>query len=401
LTPRFPKTVRLDYEDPSLLSFDATVLGIEGSHVILDRTAFYPTSGGQPFDTGRLAGRPVVDVSVDDDGVVRHALVDGPAIEVGARVDGTIDGNRRVDHLEQHHGQHLLSAAFERVASAETVGFHLGETTSTIDLVPEPNADQMRDAETLANRVVREDRAVSWGEFEPAEIEALALRKVPLVEGPIRVVEITDFDRCACGGTHPPRTGAVGSIRITGSERRRGGLRVAFVCGARADAHHRASIDLLRTTSDLLTCGADELPDRVGKLREQNAQLRRTTADQATTLREHEARDRRESAEVLGDVRAVLSVEPERSPDDLAELARAVVSEGAFVAAFAFGGERPGLIVACGPDAGRDARELLAAGLEPMGGRGGGTPRFARGGGKNGDALGQAIAAVTTAITGA
>src|SRR5262249_29703235 len=194
-------------------NFDATVRGVEHRHgrlvVALDRTAFYPTSGGQPFDTGTLGGLRVVDVFDDESGDVFHA-VEGGLLEPGQGVHGKINWARRFDHMQQHTGQHVLSAAFDRLFAARTVSFHLGADGSTIDLARELAADQIAEAELEANRVVWEDRPVEIRFADKTDAAAMPLRKESKREGTLRLIDVENWDLSACGGTHVARTGAIG-----------------------------------------------------------------------------------------------------------------------------------------------------------------------------------------------
>src|SRR6266545_2938187 len=234
-------TERLYYSDSYIREFDANVVeqtAHEGkTAVVLDRTAFYPTSGGQPFDLGTLSGAKVLDVVDTDDGRILHVVDRAPD---GARVNGQIDWVRRFDHMQQHTGQHVLSAAFDRLLNARTESFHLGVEYSTIDLARELPAAEIARAEEEANRVVWEDRPVAIRFAGPDEIAKLPLRKEPKREGILRLIDVQDFDLSACGGTHVARTGAIGLIAVAATERLRGGSRVTFLCGGRALAGYRS-----------------------------------------------------------------------------------------------------------------------------------------------------------------
>src|SRR5207248_1258434 len=204
-------TDRLYYTDPYLREFDATVQRVETrggrALVTLDRTAFYPTSGGQPFDTGTLGDLPIVDVVDDEhDGSVKHVVENAADVRVGQTVHGVIDWPRRFDHMQQHSGQHVLSAAFDKLFGVRTVSFHLGAAVSTIDLAREMTAAEIAAAETGANRVVWEDRPVSIRFADAEEAARLPLRKEPARGGVLRLIEVEGFDLSACGGTHVART---------------------------------------------------------------------------------------------------------------------------------------------------------------------------------------------------
>jgi alanyl-tRNA synthetase len=273
---------RLYYSDSFLRTFAGAVTDVRelaGSQgdsvwqVSLNRTAFYPTSGGQPFDTGmlRTAGLeiPVEQVEEDEHGVVWH-FVRKP-LAAGAHVEGQIDWERRFDHMQQHTGQHLLSAIFLRELQAATVSFHLGETTSTIDLTGTPPAYRsLERVERIANEIIGEDRPVKTLYLSRDEAEAMLaageLRKLPDRQGSIRLIDIADCDRNACGGTHVRSTGQIGGLQVRGVEKVSRGVRVEFLCGLRAIRSARADIAILNETAALLSTGAAELPVAVGRL---------------------------------------------------------------------------------------------------------------------------------------
>src|ERR1051326_619895 len=216
-------TERLYYADAYLHEFDASITRVASrdgrTAVYLDRTAFYPTSGGQPFDIGTLNASRVVDV-VDEDGGIAH-LVDG-RLSAGDRVHGVIDWTRRFDHMQQHTGQHVLSAAIDRLFGARTVSFHLGADASTIDLSRELTRDELIAAEIDANRIVWENHPVAIRYASAEEAARLPLRKESIREGTLRLIDIEDFDLSACGGTHVARTGGIGVIAVASSERFKG-----------------------------------------------------------------------------------------------------------------------------------------------------------------------------------
>ena len=227
-----PHTERLYYFDSYLREFAARVARTGpdargGVRVYLERTAFYPESGGQPSDRGTLGGTAVLDV-IDEGDEIAHILAETPA---GESVQGNIDWPRRFDHMQQHTGQHILSAAFERTGGYKTVSFHLGTESSTIDLDSDRvGARQMEAAEELANSVVFKNHAVQISFRSAAEAQQLDLRKPTYREGDIRLVEVADFDLSACGGTHVNATGGVGVICIRKVDRAKGLPRVEFVC---------------------------------------------------------------------------------------------------------------------------------------------------------------------------
>src|SRR5262245_3563318 len=262
-------TTRLYYDDAMARTFEATVTGCEpaggGSRfaVTLDRTAFYPTSGGQPFDTGRLGSQAVIEV-LDEDDTIQH-LVDGP-LDIGARVRGEIDWSRRFDHMQQHTGQHILSAAFDRRFGVRTVSFHLGADAATIDLAREVTPAEIARAEADANQVVWENQPVTIRFVTEEEAAALPLRKEPVRTGRLRLVEIDGVDLSACGGTHVPDTGRIGQIAVAGWERFKGATRLTFLCGGRALRSHGRLRDLVVGATRTLSVGAAELPAAIERM---------------------------------------------------------------------------------------------------------------------------------------
>jgi alanyl-tRNA synthetase len=266
-------TDRIYYTQPWCRAFDALVCRVVDSSgrpaLVLDRTAFYPTSGGQPFDTGRLDSTSVIDVE-DHDGEIVHVVP--VALPPGARVHGEIDWDRRFDHMQQHTGQHVLSAAFDRRLQNPTVSVHLGAETSTIDLARDLSPDELRRCLDEANRVVREDRPVSIRFVSREEVARLPLRKDPGREGVLRLVEISDFDLSACGGTHVQRTGEVGLIGVRSVERVRGGSRVTFVCGSRALRTFAEYREAIAGSVRLLSVHPHELPDAIDRAQQETSQ---------------------------------------------------------------------------------------------------------------------------------
>ena len=250
--------------------------------VALDRTAFYPEGGGQPWDTGVLVATArsgarlevaVERVEEDDAGEVWH-FVRKPLVE-GTEVAGKVDADRRMDHAQQHTGQHLLSAMFLRETGARTVSFHLGAEAATIDLarVEALSEDELRRVEAAANRLVYENRAVrtKWVSREEAEamLERGELRKLPEREGPMRIVAMEGVEFNACGGTHVGSTGAIGGVMVRRVEKVKQGWRVEFCCGLRAVRAARRDFVLLREVAGMLSVGAGDVPDRVTRLLEE------------------------------------------------------------------------------------------------------------------------------------
>jgi alanyl-tRNA synthetase len=269
-------TAKLYWDDPFLLHGEATVLArseLAGApSIVLDRTIFYPEGGGQLGDRGTLGELLVRDVQIDDDGTVHH-LIDLPregALDdlVGKSVLLTVDRMRRRDHMSQHTGQHVLSRALLEVAKAETVSARLGAETSTIDVsVTALDERAIAAAEDMVNELVLADQQVRSHFPTPEELAAMPLRRAPKVSTGIRVIEVEGFDFTPCGGTHVHRTGQIGAVRVTGVEKYKGGTRVTFLAGHRATGDARAKEAVLRELARAFTCGIDDVPSAVGKLR--------------------------------------------------------------------------------------------------------------------------------------
>jgi alanyl-tRNA synthetase len=383
-------TQRLYYTDSGVRTFDALVQACDAAgdrfHVVLNRTAFYPSSGGQPFDTGRLGGVPVVDVIDREDGTVAHVLT--APVDRGATVHGEIDWARRFDHMQQHTGQHMLSAAFDRLVGVRTESFHLGSDASTIDLAREVTPSDIDRAEAAANDVVWEDRPVVVRFVEGEEIEHLPLRKAPARTGTLRIVEVADFDVSACGGTHVARTGMVGVIAVTGVERFKGASRVSFACGGRALRSHGSLREVVLGVTRALSVLPSEVKPAIERLQAES----RETAKLVRRLREELAGFRagtlRSEAEAIGPYRGVLRAEPELDSGALKGLASAVVTGSGLVVVMTGRGTPLPVVVARSVDVALDAAALLRELAAELGGRGGGTAAMAQGGlGASADAV--------------
>jgi alanyl-tRNA synthetase len=375
-------TERIYYTDAMARAFDAVVTGVDegGTRVTLDRTVFYPSSGGQPFDTGALGGARVVDV-VDAGDEIEHVLAAAAPFAPGARVRGEIDWPRRFDHMQQHTGQHILSAAFDRALDVRTVSFHLGEAVSTIDLQREVTADEIARAELDANAVVFADRPVSIRFASEEEAARLPLRKEPVRTGRLRLVEIADCDLSACGGTHVPSVGMVGLIAVTGWERFKGATRVSFACGERARRSHVRLRDTVTAATRALSVSTNEVAAAVDRLlaeqRDAGRAMKRLQEEVAGARAE---RLRAESEPTGGPYRRVLTAVPGWDGAALKTLAAAIVSEPGFVVVLVGDGQPVPVVVARSADVAFDAGAWLKRATAELGGRGGGRPELAQGG---------------------
>jgi alanyl-tRNA synthetase len=392
-------TERLYYTDPYLTDFDARVVEVRDvggrAGLVLDRTAFYPASGGQPFDTGTLAGVRVLDVAETDDGAIVH-VVEG-TIEAADSVAGRVDWPRRFDHMQQHTGQHVLSAAIDRLCGVRTESFHLGADAATIDLARELTTGEITASEDAANEVVWADRPVTIGFVDAAESAALNLRKESLRTGTLRIVDVDGFDVSACGGTHVARTGAIGVIAVSGWERFRGGTRLEFKCGRRALHAHRTLRDTVRDSTGLLSTAAGELPQAIGRLQGDVKELRRRLKDAETRLASFEADALAALAEEAGGLRIVIEALADRDAGALKLMAQTIVARPRHAAVLVSDRAPISIVVARAADVAVDASQLLKTLITRFGGRGGGRPEMAQGGGLNG-AAGDVLAAARQAL---
>lgn len=382
-------TARLYYHNPYVTSFEADVTSHvwidDQPAVILDQTHFYPTSGGQPCDLGFINGVRVLEVSVGEpDDAVIHRL---DKEFQGSRVQAEIDWPRRFDHMQQHTGQHIFSAAFEKVCDAETIGFHMGVEASTIDLAIEELSGVLADqVEELSNDTIYRNLPVRSTIVSQDAADKLSFRRPLKVTGPVRVVEIEDFDLAACGGTHVRNTGELGMVKIVKVERLRGGLRVAFLCGGRALHDYRFKNQLVSALATEFSVGAQDLEDAVYRLWEDAKALRHQVRKIGDQLLEYEAQDLLEAAENRGEWRIVSSVFADREREDVARLSRTLVSHPRVIALLGIHGPKPHLLFARSHDVEADMRAVLQSALEILGNAaGGGRAEIAQGGGPPAD----------------
>jgi len=381
-------TSRIYYTDPYCRRFEAVVTKtLEHDRrpaALLDRTAFYPASGGQPFDTGRLGEGDVVE-TIDADDEVVHVL-SSPLAE-GVTVRGEIDWDRRFDHMQQHTGQHVLSAAFDRLFENRTTSFHMGAETATIDLAREMPWEQIARAEEDANRVVWDDREVSIRFVSVKEAAALPLRKEPAREGTLRLIEVTDFDLSACGGTHVARTGAIGAIVVAGAEKFKGGTRITFACGGRALRVFRTLRESVAGSVRALSVLPQELPAAIERMQAEAKDLRRTIKRFQETLAGHEAARLAAAAPAIDGVRVVVEALDGWDANGLKAIASAITA-GTRTAVALFSTTSPvAVVIARSADVAVDANVVLRALTGRFGGRGGGKPDLAQGGGLAGNTV--------------
>ena len=384
-------TERLYYHDSFLYEFDAVVVDAVSTNgrpaLILDRTAFYPTSGGQVFDTGWIVsdGKKigVAEVAEDDDGAILHLVDDVAAIGKGSAVRGLIEAARRRDHMQQHSGQHVLSAAFVRLFNQPTVSFHMGVEACSIDLDTKAlTAAQVEAAESLANEVVTQNRAVEIRFVTREEAVGLGLRKLPPAEwDQLRLIEIHDFDLTACGGTHVAATGQVGCILLRKIEKVRQGFRVEFVCGQRAVATARQDYAKLSEAAGVLSAHIWDLPQQIRKSQEEIRFSRKAGEKLMEELADLLAARLLAEAAPEGARIVIVRTFPDRDLSFVKLLAQRLTRQSRnVVALLATVSDSPGLVFAQAPGQPFDMGALMKEALARLGGRGGGSKDMAQGG---------------------
>jgi alanyl-tRNA synthetase len=395
-----PPTERLYYNDSHLIEFEARVIHkterVSGwTAVTLDRTAFYPTGGGQPSDTGTLDGELVRECIDDEENGILH-VVQGRAPEVGALVKGRVDWPRRLDHIQQHTGQHILSQAFVTLFNAPTRGFRVLHDICEIDVeLSSPTDELIERGVELANNVIWEDREITIQTVTSAEAAQLPLRKESAREGELRLIEIDGFDLTPCGGTHAQRTGEVGMIVVRSWERAKGLTRIEFAAGIRALNEYRRANKTARAVATHFSAAREDTPKLAARMIEENKELHR----RVRALEEIAARV--EADELLasaipnaGGVKVVSQIFDKRDAESLKHLAMALIRHPNTVALL---GSRDHdvarLVFAKGDGAPGDMNALMRKACELLDGRGGGKADMAQGGGKNVDKLEEALVA--------
>ncbi len=396
-------TERLFLQDSTLLEFDAVVL-VRCEHrdrpaVVLDRTAFYAESGGQPSDTGTLDDVRVLE-AVEHGGELLHVLERPLA---GQRPHGRVDAERRRDHVQQHHGQHLLSRAFVATARAETVAFHLGSDVTTIDLDRPVTLEQARASERLASEIVWQARPVHVTSLTPDAARTEGL-KVPDGVEAVRVVDVAGFDRQPCGGTHPRTTAEVGVVLVTGLERYKGGTRVSFVCGHRALAAAARRQEILDHLIATLSAPIEDLVAVAQKAKDALAEAERKGQVLLERALEGDARRLLDDATRGGSPASaaspavVVATFDGWPPGDLRLLASKLVALAPCVVLLASRADKVHLVFAQSDGLPHDVPALLKRAVEELGGRGGGRGNLAQGGGERLDLLEAVLARAAAAV---
>lgn len=373
---------RLYYAQPACKAFTAQVMKEELDehgkvYVMLNQTAFYPTGGGQPHDTGTINGIEVVDV-VEINGEIRHYLAE--SIEGTEQVDCVINWARRFDHMQQHAGQHILSAAFVEQFEISTVSFHLGKDLVSIDIeVDEISTEQLNAVENLANQVILENRPIEVKWVTEDELANYPLRKKVQAEGEIRLVIIPDFDYNGCGGTHPTSTGQVSALKILSTEKHRGQTRVYFVCGKRVLQQLHTKTTVIKEATQLLSAPEEEIGQAIEKLLTASHSFEKTLKETEEKLLQFEAKELKNQQQG----QFITATFEDRSIKELQKLARLIVAEAddAIIFLVAKNEDKIQFVAAKGKQIEDSMKKVSSAVLPAINGKGGGSDAFVQGGG--------------------
>jgi len=380
---------RIYFEDPYQVEFESKIIDrVKHNNrvaLVLEQTCFYPESGGQPADKGTLNGEALIDV-IEDKGRILH-IVDQDILE--KKVKGKVDWKTRFDHMQQHAGQHILSQSFWELMQGKTMSFHLGKDVSTLEIDIQKISDlELEKAEEEANKVVFQNREIKTYFVDEDKIGEFPLRKPPKKWGLIRVVEVSDYDFSACGGTHPFRTGEIGLIKILKWGRIRNNLSFEFVCGSRALKDYTLKNRILLQAASRFSVGEEEVPDAVEKLFADLKSRKKQVKNVLLKLSELEARDIRQNAEG----RIIKKVYSGRSRDDVRHIAINIIRNPGYIVLFGLKEDNiANLIMARSEDVDFDMRELIPAASQLINGKGGGRPSLVELAGDNVENLNQIL----------
>jgi len=391
-------TERLYYEDSYLKEFRAKVLKkvkIDNRRaVVLNETAFYPTSGGQPYDKGVIQDVPVVEVVEEGDEII-HILKEELKEKINSEVVGKIGWERRFDHMQQHLGQHILSGALMKLWSAETVSFHLGEEVCTLDIAKEKlTEEEAKKAEECANEIIFDNRPVKCYFVEgEEELKRLNLRKVPEKTEKIRIIEVEDFDLSACGGTHCRATGEVGMIKIIKWEKRGEKIRLEFICGRRAWKDYFWKNELIKDISNKLTIKDSELGEAIDRMLEERKELWKELKEFKEKLQEYKAKRLIDESSLKDDgIKIISKIFEDKNFQEVKELVQKIINlDDSVVVLFGVKSEGAKILFACSRALKYDMNGLTREAGKFIEGRGGGAPNFAQAGGKRAEGIEDAL----------
>ena len=388
-------TKKLYFDDQYLREFSSAVIqNIETGQrpgIILEQTLFYPTSGGQPHDIGTINDIPVIDVYEDADHQIIHVLEKTVA---GKSVKGRISWERRFDHMQQHTGQHLLSQVFMQLCNAETLSFHLGATSATVDINQAGfTIETITAVEESANRIIYENRPVMSHTIGKDELHQYPVRKPPVVLDNIRIVEIKDFDFSPCGGTHCSHTGEIGILKIRRFENYKGGTRIHFLCGLRALKDYRHISAIVKCIGDSLNTGEADLVKNIKKIQDESKLLQREHSRLRKQYLEYEAKSLFSERHEVKNKNIIAKTFEDRNPKELKTLAKKVLKHFSNTIVL-FGSKAEGkasLYFLRSEELDYDMGKLMQDACAVINGRGGGRPQQAQGGGAAVDKLDAAL----------
>ena len=383
------ETKRLYLEDPYQIEFEAhvveKVIWEKKPALVLDQTCFYPESGGQPCDKGVINGIEIIKV-LEDEARIIHLLAGGISSD---KVTGKVEWETRFDHMQQHSGQHILSQSFHELLGAETLAFHLGEAFSTLEMdLRKISEEEIENIEERANEIVYENREIKCYFIPEEEIESVPLRRPPKKKGLIRVVEVSDFDFSACGGTHVRRSGEIGLIKILRLERIRNNIRFEFICGRRALEDYLRKSRIVRELSTRFTVNEGEILNTVEKLSSDLKSQRRGGKKLQEKIARYEAQEiiQEEKEKIIKEVFV------DKTPEEARFLVLNIIRKGDFVVLFGLKGEERGhLILACSDSINIDLREIVPIVSPLIKGKGGGRPSLVEVAGEEKENLEQAL----------
>ncbi len=393
-------TERLYYDQSYLTEFSAYVTGLREkdgrTEITLNRSAFYPTSGGQPYDTGVIGSAKVIDVNVDHDGEVWHAIEGN--VSVGDEVSCRIDWARRFDHMQQHAGEHMLAGAVYRHFGGNTIGLHLGAEMSTIDVtMPDGSthltAEQIEILEADVNEQIQDDVPIKCWFPDEEELSALPLRKPPTVNEHVRIVAIGNKEMVACGGTHPSTAGQIGMVKIVDARPAKGKMRLGFICGMRAFRDYQKRMIVSDKAAEMFSTKVENLPEAIAKLQENIVSLQKELGGMRREQALREAEGLMKNAKEIGGAKVAAGTLPHLAPDALRELASGLIERGGVIALLASPKESGGFLTlfARSQDVACDVGKLLREASSACGGKGGGKPDFAQGSAPTDEAVAAAM----------
>ena len=391
-------TKRLYYQNSYLKEFRAKVLKkikiVNQPAVVLDETAFYPTSGGQPYDKGLIQNIPVVEVLEDNNEII-HILKEELKEKINCEVVGKIDWKRRFDHMQQHLGQHILSGALMKLWGVETVSFHLGEEVCTLDIAKEElTEEEAKKAEECANEIIFDNRPVKCYFVEGGEeLKGLNLRKVLEKTGKIRIIEVEDFDFSACGGTHCRATGEVGLIKITKWEKRGEKIRLEFICGRRAWKDYFWKNEVTKNISNKLTIKDSELGEAIDRILEERKEIRKELKEFKEKLQDYEVRNLINESSLKDDgIKIISKIFEDKNFQEVTELVQKIINlDESVVVLFGIKDKGAKILFACSRALKYDMNKLIREAGKFIEGRGGGAPNFAQAGGKKAEGIEDAL----------